>query len=420
MKPEKLSKERIAEVEKSLPFMFFTQGFLALAVVPRVPELIKQLQLDSAGWGLVVGVSGAMGMFAMFFGSRLVRRFATRPLMLATSTIFCASVASYGFLDSGAAYLLAASVFALSMSLFNLSLNTNSVNFQKIVKRVIIGKFHAWWSIGATTTTFVGGILANFISLQAHLLIISALSVCIFWFFGRKILPPEHDGHAENKAEGKRVSYFKSPKLLWLLAAGNITGVMCEAMLIDWSSVFTQEFMGLPLTISAIPYTIFGLAMIIGRLSISRLAKKYHFSDLARVGGIFGSIALGLSVFVGPLVAETSLVGGMLVTAFFWAIAGLGVAPMMPSFASASGSVPKLDTTQVMARMTLTTSIVMMGAKIFMGGLVSAVTLQYAFLFVVASFFTASLIAGKVAKNLKASEVTPNAFPATEPITALD
>jgi hypothetical protein len=101
-------------------------------------------------------------------------------------------------------------------------------------------------------------------------------------------------------------------------------------------------------------------------------------------------------------------------------LAGFGVAPMMPSFASASGSVPKIDTTQAMARMTLITYFIMTGAKIFMGGLVGSFGLQMAFIFVVVCFFTASQIAGKVAKTLKASDVTPNAFPETGVVSVVD
>ncbi|MEO0049464.1 MAG: hypothetical protein RL556_796 [Actinomycetota bacterium] len=416
----KLSAAQAKTVERSLPVMFFTQGFIALALVPRVPELMKQLNATPATWGLVVGLSGAVGILAMIFGSRIVKRFSTRPVMLATSTVFSLAVGAYGFLHSAIAYFVVASIFSIAMGLYNLALNTNAVTFQKLVKRVILGKFHASWSIGATATTAFGGILANFLPLNFHLIIMSAISLAAFWFFGRKVLPSELDGHAERKHAGVRVPFFKSPSLLWWLAAGNITGVMCEAMLIDWSSVFTQKTMGLPLTISAIPYTVFGLAMITGRLSISRLAKRFHFSDLARFGGMFGSIALGLGIFVGPAVATHNQVFGMLVTAFFWMLAGFGVAPMMPSFASASGSVPKIDTTQAMARMTLITYFIMTGAKIFMGGLVGSFGLQMAFIFVVVCFFTASQIAGKVAKTLKASDVTPNAFPETGVVSVVD
>lgn len=418
--PAKLSPEQAKTTERALPVMFFTQGFIALAIVPRVPELISQLKLDAASWGLVVGVSGVMGMFSMFFGSRIIKRFGTRPVMLFTSAIFSLSVGSYGFLTSGAQYFVMASIFSIAMSLYNLALNTNAVTFQKRVKRVILGKFHASWSIGATVTTAVGGILANFLPLNLHLLVLSILSFAAFTYFGRQVLPPTLDGHAERKNAGAKVPFFKSPRLLWLLAAGNITGVMCEAMLIDWSSVFTQETMGLPLTISAIPYTVFGIAMIAGRLSISRFTKKIHFSDLARYGGIFGSISLALGVFVGPAIPEEFPVLRMLVTAFFWGLAGLGVAPMMPSFASATGNVPKLDTTQAMARMTIVTYFLMMGAKIFMGMLTSSFGLQIAFVFVVVCFFTAALIAGSVAKHLKRDEVTPNAFPETGAVTLVD
>ncbi|MFM6980469.1 MAG: MFS transporter [Micrococcales bacterium] len=418
--PAKLSPEQAKLTGRALPVMFFTQGFIALAAVPRIPELLESIHIEVAQWGLVDAISGVFGLFSMFFGSRVVRKFGTRRVMLATGTIYALCIGSYGFIHSPWLYVVVAAVFSLSMGLYNLSLNTNAVTFQKRQKRVILGKFHASWSIGATATTAVGGILANFLSLQEHLVLLSALSLAAFWYFGRQVLPPSLDGHAERKNAGAKVPFWKSPSLLWWLAAGNITGVMCEGMLISWSSVFTQKTMELPLAVAAIPYTLFGLAMIAGRLSISFFAKKHHFSDIARFGGIFGSVALAISIWVGPLVSAQNQFMGIVVISVLWAIVGYGVAPMMPSIASATGNVPKLDTTQAMARMTLITSLLMMGAKIFMGGLVSAFTLQWAFMFVVVSFFVAALIAGKVAKRLKADEIAPNAFPETGAVTIVD
>lgn len=416
----KLTPEQAKVTGRALPVMFFTQGFIALATVPRIPELMDHLHFTAADWGFVGGIAGAMGLFSMFFGARIVRRFATMPVMLATSTTFCISVGSYGFLTNGTQYFAMAALFSMVMSLYNLSLNTNAVTFQKRQKKVVLGKFHASWSIGATVTTAVGGILANLLPLNLHLVLLSVISLSAFWIFGRRILPPALDGHAERKNGGNRVPFFKSPKLLWLIAAGNITGVMCEAMLINWSSYFTQKTLAMPLAISAIPYTLFGLAMIIGRLSISRFAQKLHFSEIAKRGGLFGSISLLLAAFVPLAIPADQPVARMVVLSFFWIITGFGVAPMMPSWASATGSVPKLETTAAMARVTLVNYILLMGANILMGHLVDAFGLQFAFIFVVACFLTASMLAGVVANHLKGDEIDPNAFPETGAVTIID
>jgi hypothetical protein len=90
---------------------------------------------------------------------------------------------------------------------------------------------------------------------------------------------------------------------------------------------------------------------------------------------------------------------------------------MVPSFFSGAGYVKGLQTAQALARMTLVNAIVMMGAKIVMGGIAQGVDLQVAFIFPTVMMFVAGFIAHVVAKRAKRAEAVANAFPPTGPIS---
>ena len=291
---------------------------------------------------------------------------------------------------------------------------------QKKVKKVIIGKLHASWSIGAASSAAVSGILASLISIQLHLVIVPLLALVAFEFSIRLMLSPEEDGHNEEKQASKKISFFRSPKQLWILAAGFFAGVFPEMIMMDWATVFAKQVMLLNPTLGAIPFASFMLAMIAGRLLISRATTKFHISELSQWGGIFGSIAMLLGVILAPPLVSQNQLLGLLVISILWGLSGFGLAPMVPSFFSAAGYVSGLTTAQALSRISLVNAIVLIVAKIAMGGLAQGVGLEIAFLFPVALMFIAGVIAGSVAKQAKRKEAMENAFPMTGPLAVVD
>jgi predicted MFS family arabinose efflux permease len=234
------------------------------------------------------------------------------------------------------------------------------------------------------------------------------------------MLAPSEDGHHEERQASRKVPFFKSPNQLWLLAAGFFAGVFPELVMMDWSAVFAKQVMLLNPTLGAIPFASFTLAMIVGRLLIGRVTKKYHISDLSKWGGIFGALSMLLGVLLAPPLASTSPVLALCVLSLFWAITGFGLAPMVPSFFGAAGNVSGLSTAQALSRMSLVNAIAVIVAKIFMGALAQGIGLVLAFIFPVTMMFIAGILAGRVAKNSKRKEAMNNAFPLTGPITVID
>jgi MFS family permease len=190
--------------------------------------------------------------------------------------------------------------------------------------------------------------------------------------------------------------------------------------MMDWSAVFAKTELGLNASLGAVPYAVFTGAMIVGRLLIGRLTKRWHISELSKWGGLVGATAFGLGVFLGPLLAQQDKYLGLAVLAFLWAIFGFGLAPMVPSFFSAAGYVKGLSTAQTLARMSLANALVIIGAKIAMGAVAEGVSLSVAFIMPTIMLFVAGLLAGVVAKRSKRSEAVANAFPLTGPIGVVE
>jgi predicted MFS family arabinose efflux permease len=415
-----LTKERNKSAEFALVAAFFIQGFLAITYLPRIPEIIEQIGVSFATWGLIIGLAGIGSLIPLLITNRLVGRFGTRPIVRISSLMIVITTASLGFATNGWMYLAFHASMMFSMTFFNIAVNAQSVMLQKKIKKVILGKFHAAWSIGAASSAAVSGILASFASLQIHLVAVGIAALIAFEVSIRKMLRPTEDGHHEERQASKRVPFFKSPTQLWLLAFGFFAGVFPELVMMDWSAVFAKQVMLLTPTLGAIPFTVFTLAMIAGRLLIGRVTKKYHISDLSKWGGIIGAVTMLLGVLLAPLLVASNPILAMIVLSLFWAVSGFGLAPMVPSFFGAAGHVAGLTTAQALSRMSLVNALAVIVAKIFMGALAQGIGLVLAFIFPVTMMFIAGFLAGRVAKNSRRKEAVENAFPLTGPITVVD
>ena len=416
----KISAARGRSVQIAIVATFFIQGTISTTQIPRIPELIDQIGVSFSAWGLIIGLSGLGALLGLTMASRFINRFGTKRVILFGSITASIMIMTLGLTANPFVFFFLQAGMSFAMNCFNIALNSQSVVLQKALNRTIIGRFHAAWSIGATSSAALSGVLASFLPLWLHLMLVPGLAIIAFVLVNRNLLTDEEGEAVESKQSAKRIPFFKSPPQVWLLAAGLFSSVFPELVMMDWSAVFAKTELGLNASLGAIPYAVFTGAMIVGRLLIGRLTKRWHISELSKWGGLVGATAFGLGVILGPLLAQQDKYLGLAVTAFLWAIFGFGLAPMVPSFFSAAGYVKGLSTAQTLARMSLANALVIIGAKIAMGAVAEGVSLSVAFIMPTIMLFVAGVLAGIVAKRSKRSEAVANAFPLTGPIGVVE
>ena len=394
-----MSVPRANKAQRGLMLSFFVQGFLSLSYIPRIPELINQLNVSFAQWGLILGLAGMGGMVPLLFANRVILRFGTRPVMRASFAVTALCLATYGLLTNGVVFFIASLSLGFFNAFFNLALNSQAVMYQDKIGRVVLGKLHATWSIGATTSALVSGLLAPFISLHWYLIGTAAICLAAFFIGSSMILGPTEDGHTDQKKQNAHVPFFKSPPKVWLLAAGLFAAIFPEVTMMDWSAVFAKRELLQSVATVGIPYTAFSMSMIVGRLMVGRITRHIHIATLGRYAALVGSVFMALGAFIGPVVSRGNSFAGLIVTAILWAVAGLGMGPMVPTFFSSASSVKGMSTPQAMSRMSLVNSVSILLAKVLMGALAQGVGIMLAYIFPVVMFFVASLIAGFVAKE---------------------
>ena len=414
----KLSQERIKSAQFALMVTFFTQGVAGLSWLPRIPEFIANLGVSKESWGIIIAIGGAGSLLPLVFTNQLITKFGTTPIIRVSSVGIAVFLLALPYPTQWWLFLIAHFMMSMAFSVFNIAINSQAVMFQQSIGKVMIGSFHGAWSIGAATSAAVTSAIASFTPLKVQMAVIPLLCIGLFLWSATKLLTNKEDTHGQKKSSGKSVSLFKSSKYLWVLSIGLFAGMWPELVIMDWSSVYGKEILHLDASRAAWPYTIFVLAMIVGRFSIVKLTEKYQVNRISMVGGIFGSIAYTLAFFLSSwLSADQNL--SLLVICFFYAIAGYGISSMVPSFYSAAGHVKGLSTSAALSRMFLFNTLVAIVARMFMGGLIDQYNMPLALLFPIATFVIATVISGLVANRQNRIDQVLGYAP-TSPITALD
>jgi predicted MFS family arabinose efflux permease len=402
-----ISDKRAKTAQFALMVIFFSQGFATLSWMPRIPEFIENLNVSKELWGTIIGFGGAGALIPLLFTSRLIIRFGTTPIIKYSSVALSIILLALPYPTQWWLFMILNFFLSFSISVFNIALNSQAVMFQKRVDKVLLGSFHGSWSIGAATSAAVSGVIAAFTPLKLQMFLMPLLCIILFLWAARHMIQPTESDAVDKDVPEKRVSWLKTPRFLWLLSVGGFMGMWPELVVMDWASVYGKEVLSLDPSRAAWPYTVFVIAMIVGRFSIGRLTLKYNVARLSQVGGLFGSVALALAVFTSASLAQSNQALALFLLCLFFAIAGLGISSMVPGFFSAAGNVEGLSTAQALSRMLLFNTIVVIFAKMFMGSLIDASSLPLAMIFPIVTFAIAGVIAGIVANKHKEIKLNP-------------
>ena len=413
-----LPRQRLRKVQIAMLLTFIFMGHAALASVAWVPEYIARLDVSFATWGTIIGFGVVGSITPLFFASRLMMRFGSRPLIRVANYGGMVFLVSLGLTSDPALWFFINMAFNFCMSLLGVSVNSHAVLLQKKISKNIIGRMHAGWSVGAVLAAFTGGLATVFLSLEVYLILVALVTLIVFEFSLRWLMSPEEDGHQEEKAGVVKRRFYQMPSQLWLLAFGLFCGIYPEVAIIDWAAVFARDVLNAEVALRSIPFAVFMVGMITGRLSMTRMAERWHPHLIASRGSFLAALALALTAIFAPMVTDLSPTLGLIMASLLWGVAGFGLSSVSPAFFSAAGHVPGVSTAWAVSRLSLFNSMVSIGAKTVMGALTQGVGLSLAFFFPITLAIGSGIIAGMFASRARQSELEA-AAPPTGPISII-
>ena len=338
---------------KALAALFFIFGFGIIAWVPRLPEVKANLHLDNGQFGTALSLGAIGSILSLLTTGHLVHRFGTRKSLIVSATILFGSISLIGHMASVWQFIIVNIAFGAGVSAFNICVNSQAFYEQESDGSIIIPRMHGTWSAGALSTVILSGFLAGRVPLAVHLDVVAALGFVATLFLVEKFKNSFMPG------SGKSVKTFtlRSPlstfKINWIIALGLVGAVGLEQAVGDWITIFSKQELHMGVGISTVPYILFVLAMITGRLSVHRLTRYFSLDQLVRVFPKVGGAAFIITANVGSLISKKHLMIGFSIVVLGTFVAGLGLSFLAPTFVDAANRLSEIPGGIVLGQLSL-------------------------------------------------------------------
>ncbi len=310
----------------AVALQFFVNGALFASFIPRLPEIRDRVGISIAGLGLLMSIAGVSGLIGSATVGPAISRFGTRRVILAAGTLVSLSLAVVG-VASTPLVLLAGLVGMLTFDvLVDVAMNLQGSWLSARRHAPVMNRLHGLWSLG----TVVGGlsssrIAAAGISLSVHLVGAAAVLLAVIGVVSRGLLridehPADHHVAPPSPDAAARSGRRPTPFLVLFLLAG-FFAVTIESTSIEWAAFrFTDDF-GTTAGFAALAYVAVTGGMTVGRFGGDWVSVRLGGPRLTLLSVVTTGVGLGMASFSG--VRGLSLAG--------YAVAGLGIATMLPT-----------------------------------------------------------------------------------------
>lgn len=199
---------------------------------------------------------------------------------------------------------------------------------------------------------------------QLALALVAPAPLLMYLVFRKTTVPASALSQADSAAVKRSL-----PGLYWVYWAALVLGVAVEFCMISWSADYVENVLGATKANAAQAVSVFLAAMIVGRLLVSRLVRRFSTRRMVVVALIVAGAG-----FLLYWITKSLLFG--LIGLF---IIGLGVAGFYPLILSLAIEAAGRDTIQASARATLASGVAILTLPLVLGRLADAVGIQSAY-----------------------------------------
>ena len=356
-----LSKEKLRWI--TLIF-FFLSGIITASWASRIPDVQNKFSLNDAQWGLILFALPLGLVIGLPISSWIVAKYSARKTMIISSILF-AFIFFLLALPSNKWHLaILLFFFGLLRNATNFSINTYSIEVQKLYDRPIISTFHGIWSLACLLAAGVGTLMiaAGIIPLW-HFLFISIITItgCLIY---------KNGGYDRNIQSGERRPILIMPtRYLFLLGLIILCGMICEVTMFDWGVNYFRSVIQVKKEWSTAGYTAYIIAMVSGRLVGDKLMAHYGPIKMLFINGFL--MASGFFIAIVFPFFLTACLGFLLV--------GLGNSILVPMIYGLAGQSKDMAPGYAIASVTMVGYIGFLMGPLVVGNISESWGMKWAF-----------------------------------------
>ena len=333
---------------------FFLNGFAFSTWASRIPSIRHDLDLGPGQLGLFL-LAGSIGSVASLpTAGGNIARFGARRTVVAATLVEGLGLLLLGLgggaLGSVAVAALGLLMVGLGTGTWDVAMNVEGAEVERLLGRSIMPRFHAGFSLGTVVGAGVGSLVTYAgVGVGLHLGIVGLLVMLLGGVSVRGFLVAEP--HAEDSRPASHaLKAWTEPRTL-MIGVMVLAMALTEGVANDWLGVAMVDGYGVPAWLGAAAFALFVAAMTAGRVGGTVLLDSF-----GRVAVLWGSMAVAavgvLLVVLGA--APVLVVPGIVL----W---GLGASLGFPVGMSAAAD----DPVKSAARVSVVSTI---GYTAFLGG----------------------------------------------------
>ncbi len=309
--------------------MFFANGMTIGAWAPQIPLLLPRHQITETTLGLLILFLGLGAVAAMLATGRLISHYGSRNVLRIFALALVPMLSLIALAPSLPLLALCMVLLGGFLGSMDVAMNANAVEVEARLGRAAMSSFHGFWSLGGFVGAGGGGwIVAHWGAISGALVANAFCLGLILAALPYVMLGVRHDV----ARDGARDAVIPRDLALWLLGMISLFSMIPEGAVMDWAAIYLQKELGATQGTSTLAFAFFSGAMAVVRFGGD--AVRNHF------GAVRTLRFSALIALVGFAVAATAPLQGMAIAGF--ALAGIGVANMIPVIFSAAGNHPGL------------------------------------------------------------------------------
>ena len=316
--------------------MFLANGFLVGSWAPKIPEFALRLSLDEGALGLMILCFGIGSLVSMPLVGLVIGRSGSQAILVKVAILSLLSLPAVTFLPGIPAAAVGLFLFGALIGGMDVAMNANAVEVERHLQRAIMSSCHGFWSLGGVIGSGLGGFAIEAAGVQAHAIAATALAAVILVYGIPRLLAdhPEERPEQEDATDGqaRRRSWLAAGLPVWLIGIMCLFSMTPEGAVLDWGALYLRQELDASAGLSGLAFSAFAGTMAIMRFLGDGVRNRLGAVLTMRLSCLF-SIA-GLLVAGLATAPATAVIG--------FAIAGIGIANMVPIAFSAAGALPGL------------------------------------------------------------------------------
>ena len=383
-----------AQEKRYLHALFFLFGFGIMAWVPRFPELKENLSLSNGPFGSIL-TTGAIGAFlGLLTVGHIVHKYGVKIVFILSTVLIYASFATIVHVHTPAIFIIFNVMIAFGITSTHVALNTQGFHIQERSGDIVVTSSAGYWSAGALATAILSGIVVGGVGLSLHIGLLSAATALASLFYILRLTPVLVTANEHPETDYSIKDIFTSFHLDWPVSLGMACAVYLEFAVGDWGTIFTKERFEVSAGLSTLPYIIFTVFMIVGRLSAHKVVERYPVDRLPRVSALVAGIGFVSTISIATHLPATQKWLSYTLILIGFSLAGIGSAILGPNFTGAANRRSPHPSSVVVGQFGVTNNVLTTVLKWLVAGVIGwtdsiALALMIpGVLMIVAAFFT--------------------------------